>query len=70
MNKNLKITIEGWEDEPVVLENIEMFTLIANLSDNTLEYMGCGDISFAGYVAARTQCAFMESMNHSEQEVN
>lgn len=67
MNKNIKITIEGWEDKPVVLENVEMFNLLTNSSD-TMEYMGCGDITFAGYVAARTQCAFMEAISKAEQE--
>lgn len=58
MTKNIKITIEGWEDEPVVLDNIDDFVLLAQETEGDLnDAMNCDQV-FLGYVIAHLQNTF------------
>ena len=66
MSKNIKITIEGRENEPVVLENVERFNLMASLKDSKFSDLCCSDVYFSGFVAAKTQCNFMEALKEGK----
>jgi hypothetical protein len=61
LNKKIKITIEGWEEEPVVYENNEMFILEIQ-SDGKLGGGVYSDLTFLGYVAAKSQMEFSDQL--------
>jgi len=66
-SKSMKITIEGHDTEPIVHENVEMYSLITKKSGN----MGggfYGDLVFSGYAAARVQSAFTEHVAETSKE--
>ena len=57
----MKITIEGYEDKPVVIEDVEQFMLFAN-TEEELNSLGCADYKFAGCVVALAQEHFREKL--------
>lgn len=67
MTKNMKITIEGHDIEPIVHENVEMYTLITKTSE-CVGGGSYGDTLFAGYVAARSHADFMRHGEKSQKE--
>lgn len=57
----MRIIIESWEDEPVVLENVEQFVMVADKGDGVQVGISAGEL-FLGYVIARLQAEFAESV--------
>ncbi|MDD3021834.1 MAG: hypothetical protein PHX61_12775 [Alphaproteobacteria bacterium] len=57
----MKITIEGYEDGPVVIEDVEQFMLFADTGEAS-DGIGCVDQQFAGYVVALAQELFRQKL--------
>ncbi len=57
----MKITIEGYEDEPVVINDVEQFMLFADTGE-TSDNLGRADLQFVGYVVALAQEHFREKL--------
>lgn len=57
----MRIIIEGWKDEPVMLEDIEQFVMVADEGDGVQVGMSTGEL-FLGYVIARLQAEFAENV--------
>lgn len=55
----MRIIIEGWEDEPVVLEDIEQFVLMIERNEKSKIAWNATDL-FIGYTVARLQAEFAE----------
>jgi len=50
----IKITIEGWEDEPVVVEDLQHFLLITE-TEGDFGQMGSAGVGFLSYCAMMTK---------------
>lgn len=57
----MRIIIEGWEEKPVVLDDIEQFVMVADEGDGVQVGISAGEL-FLGYVIARLQAEFAENV--------
>jgi len=54
----MKITIEGWEEAPVVLEDVNQFIVVTINDDESLSSAANADSVFLGYAIAHLQNIF------------
>lgn len=61
--KNTKITIEGFEDEPIIAENIDqMVVLVRYKDDKGTQFVSSCNIGFLGYSCARLFSEFQDAI--------
>ena len=48
---SIKITIEGWKEEPVIMEDIVNFTIVAK-TDDSIHQAHCTNVEFTALAAA------------------